>query len=178
MSGPRKKAAAKPPPIPFQQWRYRYIEGIGNNMIIEFVDPTMTGEFHMTMDPSEKDALLYVPGAGLTLMEQMGLSDKTERFNSTDGTHLGQPFGGTPESMNEFTRLEQFAKLQTAAGDQVQGSGSRGQLAASRYNILPMKVRVDLLPAHRSFGADERHGAVRQQGPAVPAPRKACRRPR
>ena len=33
----------------------------------------MTGEFRMTMDPSEKDALTYVPGAGLTMMEQMGL---------------------------------------------------------------------------------------------------------
>ena len=32
----------------------------------------MTGEYHMTMDPSEKDALTYVPGAGLTLAEQMG----------------------------------------------------------------------------------------------------------
>src|SRR5690242_21907215 len=80
--------------FPFQQWRYRYIEGIGNNIIIEFVDPTMSGEFRMTMDPSEKDALLYVPGAGLTMMEQLGLSDKTQRFNNTDGTHLGTPFGG------------------------------------------------------------------------------------
>jgi len=48
----------------------------------------MTGEYHMTMDPSEKDALLYVPGAGLTMMEQMGLSSKTDRFTRTDGTHL------------------------------------------------------------------------------------------
>jgi GWxTD domain-containing protein len=60
--------------FPFQKWRYRYIEGIGNDIIIEFVDTTMTGEFRMTMDPSEKDALLYVPNAGLTMMEQMGMS--------------------------------------------------------------------------------------------------------
>ena len=59
---------------PFEQWRYRYIEGIGTNIIIEFVDTTMSGEYHMTMDPSEKDALLYVPGAGLTMMEQMGMA--------------------------------------------------------------------------------------------------------
>ena len=51
---------------PFEKWRYRYIEGIGSDINIEFVDPTMTGEYRMTMDPSEKDALLYVPGAGLT----------------------------------------------------------------------------------------------------------------
>ena len=49
----------------------------------------MSGEYRMTMDPSEKDALLIVPGAGLTMMEQMGLASKTDRFNRTDGTHLG-----------------------------------------------------------------------------------------
>ncbi len=45
--------------VPFQQWRYRYIEGVGNNIIIEFVDPTYTHEFRMTTDPAEKDALRY-----------------------------------------------------------------------------------------------------------------------
>ena len=34
-----------------EDWRYRYIEGVGNNVIIEFVDPDGTGEFHMTRDP-------------------------------------------------------------------------------------------------------------------------------
>jgi GWxTD domain-containing protein len=67
--------------FPFEQWRYRYIEGVGSDIIIEFVDPTMSGEYRMTMDPSEKDALLYVPGAGLTMMEQMGMSSKDDRFN-------------------------------------------------------------------------------------------------
>src|SRR5271165_2663441 len=68
---------------PFEQWRYRYIDDIGNNIEIEFVDPTMSGEYHMTMDPSEKDALLYVPNAGLTLSEQMGTADKSQRFTRT-----------------------------------------------------------------------------------------------
>jgi GWxTD domain-containing protein len=50
--------------FPFEQWRYRYIDGIGYNIILEFVDTTMTGEYHLTMDPGEKDYLLRVPGAG------------------------------------------------------------------------------------------------------------------
>jgi GWxTD domain-containing protein len=51
--------------FPFEQWRYRYIENIGNNIIVEFVDPTLSGEYRMTMDPSEKDALrLVLPPAG------------------------------------------------------------------------------------------------------------------
>jgi GWxTD domain-containing protein len=99
---------------PFEDWRYRYLEGIGEDVNIEFVDPTMTGEFHLTMDPSEKDALTYVPGAGLTQMESMGLSSKTARFNNTDGTHTAYGPGGPSEKQNEFTRLELNSKIQRA----------------------------------------------------------------
>jgi GWxTD domain-containing protein len=142
---PPEEGGGETSTFPFEQWRYRYIEGIGTNIIIEFVDPTMTGEYHMTMDPSEKDALLYVPGAGLTLMEQMGLANKTDRFNNTDGTHLGQPFGGQPESMNEFTRLEQFAKLQRPP--QIKFKDLESAITSRlSYNILPMKTRVDFFP--------------------------------
>ena len=127
---------------PFEDWRYRYIEGIGNDVMIEFVDPTMTGEYRMTMDPSEKDALLYVPNAGLTLSEQMGLSTKTACFQHTDGTRLGTPLGGTPASMNQFNRLEQFAKLQKAPPIKFKDLEA---VVNSRiaFNILPMLVRID-----------------------------------
>ena len=129
---------------PFEQWRYRYIEGVGTNIIIEFVDPTMSGEFHMTMDPSEKDALLYVPGAGLTLYEQMGISDKTARFNRTDGTHLGTGGQPLPESMNEFTRLEQYAKLQKPPV--VKYKDLEAVVTSNiRFNTLPMKVHTDFI---------------------------------
>ncbi len=131
--------------FPFEQWRYRYIEDIGNNIIIEFVDPTMSGEYRMTSDPSEKDALLYVPGAGLTMMEQMGMSDKTQRFNRTDGTHLGVPFGGETQSMNEFNRIEQFAKLQRPPSIKFHDLEAVIRSRIS-YNILPMKVQVDFFP--------------------------------
>src|SRR6266700_423387 len=99
---------------PWEMWRYRYLEGIGNNGEIEFVDPSGSGEYRMTMDPSEKDALLHVPGAGLSLMESMGLASKADRFTRSDGTNLPTTMGGQPASMNEFNRLEQFAKVQQA----------------------------------------------------------------
>ena len=111
---PASEGGGQTSTYPFEQWRYRYLEGIGNDVILEFVDPSMTGEFHLTMDPSEKDALLYVPGAGLTQMESMGLASKTARFNNTDGTHLAQPLGGRLEQDSEFSRLERYAKVQQA----------------------------------------------------------------
>ena len=97
---------------PFERWRYRYIEGIGKDVNIEFVDTTRTGDFHMTTDPAEKDALLYVPGTGLTLVEQIGLASKEDRFTRTDGTRLGTGTMPLPASMDQFRRLEAFAQLQ------------------------------------------------------------------
>jgi GWxTD domain-containing protein len=111
---PSEEGGGETSTYPFEDWRYRYLEGIGENVELEFVDPTMSGEYHLTMDPSEKDALLMVPGAGLTMMESMGLASKTSRFNNTDGTHDAAPLGMAPESANEFTRLELYAKIQQA----------------------------------------------------------------
>jgi len=108
---PPEEGGGQTSTFPFQQWRYRYIDGIGTNVILEFVDPTMTGEFHLTMDPGEKDALLHVPNAGLTMLEQMGMASKRDRFTRTDGMTIGQPLGGTPERMNEFTRLDLYSRI-------------------------------------------------------------------
>jgi GWxTD domain-containing protein len=127
---------------PFEDWRYRYIEGIGNDVNIEFVDPTMTGEYRMTMDPSEKDALLYVPNAGLTLSEQMGLTDKTARFQRTDGTHLGTDGSSEPTTLNEFNRLEQYVKLQKPPAIKFKDLEAVINTRIT-FNILPMLVRVD-----------------------------------
>jgi GWxTD domain-containing protein len=129
---------------PFEKWRYRWIEGIGTDINIEFVDPTMTGEYRMTMDPSEKDALLMVPGAGLTMMEQMGLSSKTDRFSRTDGTRLGTGNSPLPSKMNQFERLEQFAKLQKPPS--VKFKDLEAQVNSSiKFNLLPMKTRADYM---------------------------------
>jgi GWxTD domain-containing protein len=142
---PPEEGGGETSTFPFQKWRYRYIEGVGTNIIIEFVDPTMSGEFHMTMDPSEKDALLYVPNAGLTTLEQMGITDKTQRFNNSDGTHMAQPLGGMPESMNEFTRLEQYVNLQKPPKTKFTDLEAKVDSRIT-FNILPFDVRVDFFP--------------------------------
>jgi len=101
----------------FDDWTYHYMEGIGQNITIEFVDPTGTGEYHITLDPGEKDAMAHVPGGGPSMLESMGLSNQAARFTRSDGSTaplgVGQINGGGGlESQNEFTRLEQFAKVQ------------------------------------------------------------------
>jgi GWxTD domain-containing protein len=109
---PMEEGGGSTTTYPWETWRYRYLEGIQENVILEFVDPTSSGEYHLTMDPSEKDALLHVPGAGLSLLESMGLSSKACRFTRSDGTNMPVGLGGTPASLEEFNRLELYAKVQ------------------------------------------------------------------
>lgn len=109
---PMEEGGGSTTTYPWETWRYRYLEGIQENVILEFVDPSGSGEYHLTMDPSEKDALTHVPGAGLSLLESMGMASKADRFSRTDGTTLPTALGGTPASLNEFNRLELYAKVQ------------------------------------------------------------------
>jgi GWxTD domain-containing protein len=97
--------------FPFEDWRYRYLEGVGQEVIIEFVDTCMCGDYHMTMDRSEKDALLNTPNAGLTLYEQMGMASKASRFTNGGIERLGVGPFNQDLGTKEFDRLDQWAKL-------------------------------------------------------------------
>jgi len=109
---PMEEGGGETSTFPFEDWRYRYLEGIGQEVIIEFVDTCMCGDFHMTLDRSEKDALLYTPNAGLTLYEQMGMSSKASRFSGGGLEKLGMGPDSSSQQTKEFDRLEQFSKLQ------------------------------------------------------------------
>ena len=108
---PMEEGGGSTSTFPFEDWRYRYLEGVGQEVIIEFVDTCMCGDYHMTMDRSEKDALLYTPNAGLTLYEQMGMASKTSRFTGGGMERLGTGPMSASENAKQFDRLEQFAKL-------------------------------------------------------------------
>ena len=141
---PMEEGGGETSTYPFEDWTYRYIEGVGSNIKIEFVDQTLSGEYKIATDPGAKDALLYVPGAGLTLAEQMGQADKTQRFTRTDGTTLGTGSAPLPESMNEFTALERYANLQKAPV--IKFKDLEAAVSSQiRYNTLPMQVRADYI---------------------------------
>ena len=97
--------------FPFEIWHYRYLEGIGENIDIEFVDTCQCGDYHFTIDRSEKDALLNVPGAGLTQYEEMNHKDKTDRFNGSGIEKIGGGPEGQQAQGKEFDRIELAAKL-------------------------------------------------------------------
>ncbi len=129
--------------FPFEDWRYRYIEGIGQEVIIEFVDTCMCGDYHMTMDRSEKDALLYTPNAGLTLYEQMGMANKSSRFNGGMERLGTGPFTSTNQS-KQFDRLEQFAKLNKPPAVKFK---DLEEIVSHKItvNLMPFDVRADFV---------------------------------
>ncbi len=141
---PMEEGGGETSTFPFEQWRYRYLEGIGQEVIIEFVDTCMCGDYHMTMDRSEKDALLYTPNAGLTLYEQMGMANKASRFTQGGVERLGaSPFNRDMQS-KEFDRLEQYAKLNKPPAVKFK---DLEEVVSHKINmnLMPFDVRADFV---------------------------------
>ncbi len=133
--------------FPFEKWWYRHIDGVGDDIEIEFVDPSMSGEYRMAMSPDEKDALINVPGAGLTLAEQMGLADKTDRayFNPSAWNDPNNPenmFARAKDS--PFSRMEQYFSLQRPP--QIKFEDLKAVVTTHvTYNTLPYSVKTDYI---------------------------------
>jgi len=141
---PMEEGGGETSTYPFETWRYRYIEGIGQEVIIEFVDTCMCNDYHMTIDRSEKDALKYTPNAGLTLYEQMGMSNKVNRFTNGGIEQLGTgPFNQDLQT-KQFDRLEQFAKLQAAPPVKFKDLEEIVSHKIS-VNLMPFDVRADFV---------------------------------
>jgi GWxTD domain-containing protein len=143
-SRPMEEGGGETSTFPFEQWRYRYLEGIGQEVIIEFVDTCMCGDYHMTMDRSEKDALLYTPNAGLTMWEQMGMANKTSRFSGGGMERLGTGPMSASQSTKQFDRLEQFAKLQAPPPVKFK---DLEEIVNTKMivNLMPFDVRADFV---------------------------------
>jgi GWxTD domain-containing protein len=107
---PMEEGGGETSTFPFETWHYRYIAGIGDNIDIEFVDTCMCGDYHATIDRSEKDALKHTPGAGLTQYEEMGMAQKKDRFNG-GLEQLGTGPMSSSQQSKEFDRLDTFSKL-------------------------------------------------------------------
>jgi hypothetical protein len=107
--------------FPFETWRYHYIQGIGANIVFEFVDQTMSGEYHITIDPTEKNALAHTPLAPQA--PPTGASSMRDEFAPL-------------ELLNNWAKPPaiKYTDLQAMVTSNV------------RYNTLPMRVRTDFIP--------------------------------
>jgi GWxTD domain-containing protein len=124
---------------PFEKWFYRYLPGVGSGVEIEFVDPTGSGEYRIARNPNEKDALLMIPGGGLTVAEQMGLSDKSTRITNMG---VGDP-NYTREQDSPFARLQLLSDLSRPPQIKFNDLASAVNTPIIEDNPLNFDVRVD-----------------------------------
>jgi GWxTD domain-containing protein len=148
MGGPYQRSAeeggGQTETFPFEVWRYRYLEGIGQEIEIEFVDDCGCGAYEMTLDRSKKDALLHVPNAGLTTMEEMGQANKADRFRGGLESIGEGPFNRSNQS-KQFDRMETFAKLNRAPDIKFKDLQNELVTHKFRTNLLPFDVQVDFV---------------------------------
>ena len=126
---------------PFETWRYRYLEGVGQEVSLEFVDTCMCGDYHLTADPNEKDALLHTPGGGSTLYEQMGLSTQAQRVAQGPYAANAGPMQGMQNS-KEFDKMEMLAKIQSPPPVKFK---DLEEVVSHKINVnlMPFEVRTD-----------------------------------
>ena len=101
---------------PFERWIYRHIPGIGSDIELEFVDQSGTGEYRLALGLEEKDALLHSEG-GLTLAEQLGMMDKSQRpYFTPSSAHnpFIQGIMGMRAKDRPFARLARYFDVQQA----------------------------------------------------------------
>ena len=135
---------------PFEKWWYRHIDGLDgakDDVEIEFVDQSNSGEYKIAMNPDEKDALINVPNVGLTYAEQMGLAQKTDR-PSYDMSQNNNP--DNPENMfarpkdNAFSRMEQYFSLQRPP--QIKFDDLKSIVSTHvTFNTFPYDLRTDYM---------------------------------
>lgn len=129
---------------PYENWRYRYIDGIGTNIELEFVDPTGTGEYRLAMSPEEKNALTNVPFASLTRDEMRGVGpDYIDRRPGMMGGR--EPAHGYQSTrLSEMTRLDLFSKIFKAPAMKFKDLKA---VVTSKLNanLLPFQVRTDYI---------------------------------
>lgn len=130
---------------PWEKWFYRDIPGVGSGIEIEFVDPTLSGEYKIALRKSEKDALFNSEGSGNTIFEDMGVVTRADRLRADiamrplgDNDSLFMDVAQTP-----FRQLERYFLLK--------------QPAAVRFDdlrqVVDSRIFYDKLPYSVSAGS-------------------------
>jgi GWxTD domain-containing protein len=141
---------------PFEDWTYRYIPGIGENVELEFVDPTLTGEYRLTMNPCEKDAMAMVPGdmtgcQGSVSIGSIWNPNLVISPNMLGGGSSSSSGGGSMVTSNimgakydEFNRLDLYAKIFQAPSVKFRNLQSMVTSTVTSQ-LLPFSVRTDFV---------------------------------
>ncbi len=132
---------------PFQLWIYNFIDELGQDVEVEFVDPSWSGEYRMAMEPWEKDALLHAGGSGPTDAELEGSLSKLDRpyFNPGNyrNSRMQRQLGMRAKDM-PFERIHRFFALQKNAP--IENSRLKQLVETSvTYDEIPFRMGYEYL---------------------------------
>jgi len=125
---------------PWELWRYHYIEGLGSDIELEFVDQGLSGHYHLALLPEEKDAFLLM-GAGPTQAELRGLSSHGDRSYFSPGKP--NPITAYQRQRDmPFERYLRFSRAQANAPIKYKDLQEIVKVNLT-YDRLPLKARLD-----------------------------------
>lgn len=136
---------------PYEVWRYRHIEGLGDDVELEFVDKTFSGSFQLAVTPWDKEMLLNVPGAGMTIGEMYGAVTRADHPYNNWGVQAQEQYPElAPRSANRpFERMEKYFKIQRPQAIKYQDLKEVVNVNLS-YDELPFQAREDYIRLNES----------------------------
>ncbi len=127
--------------FPFEIWRYRNLDGIGQEVEIEFVDTCGCGAYHISIDPLDKDVMKNIPNTAPTYAESLGRYTKADLLNGRE-----QSLFGMNETQKKFDLIARDVLLRGQPPAPVRGLELNTRVGHDvRYHYLPFDVRVDFL---------------------------------
>ena len=130
---PPEEGGAQIVTYPFEMWRYRYIEGIGNNVLLEFVDKGKTGEYRLTMDPKEKEVARRE--------DQAQTIEKVEAKRALEQ----RASGIVTEQLQK--QLELLEKQSQSLDEQLEAMHRHGDLSVSQAQAEQSQIQLERLQA-------------------------------
>ena len=153
-----------PPPAGtyhYQQWRYRFIEGVGNNVIIEFVDRDGSGEFRMTVDPSEKGLLFGVPNAGRvmtpgssTLAFQVEADATAPPGSASRMVAVSVPTAAPGHTLDIYGRITTMTRRRVYVFEDTVSPGS-GEAYRKQFPLAPGRYQAAVIVKDMTTGLQE-----------------------
>ena len=130
---------------PYEKWTYHYIEGLGPNVDLEFVDPTESGEYKLAVYDWEKDSSMFHPSVGQTLDELLGVTERKDRRQITPATG-GSQYGVRDLYRrrwdNPFNRYERYATVMSSPINKYQDLQEIVKVRVDYHN-LPFEIKED-----------------------------------
>ncbi|REJ78568.1 MAG: GWxTD domain-containing protein [Acidobacteria bacterium] len=124
---------------PFEVWFYRNKDGLGTGIEFEFVDRSGTGEYRLSINPNDKDALLHIPGAGQTTNELLGIERRSDRIAGIGRNSFMR------EQDSPFIKLENIQKGLSPPPVRNSSPGSTvSESPVIDNNPLEFDMRIDL----------------------------------